>query len=459
MKVFKIVLPIFALLFMIAACGIGLSPNAIDECQISAPQTDESLTVLCIGSGKDSQMIQLALKQYETLYPEVKVELMKPDLTTDGSDYDAQLDLYSQVATQIMAGNGPDVFIIDDTIMDVEKLVRQGVFADMEPFFAADNFEWTPYNQTVMDGGVWNGQRFTVPLSYDFPMLVTTQTALQETGFRVEACKDYMGFLEETTRIMEDSTKSRTLFRNPTTVAVGVAYFSGVPFADYDRKTVDLSSSSFRAGMQWFKLLMEKHPEGQFLDLDELSGAAAVRDGDALWIPSTMGALQSLYYDYSALKTVDEPVMTPIRDVNGGIQAAIKYPVAVRANSENLQNAYQFIKILLSSDIQCAYSGERLSVLDSANEYFYEQYSEGKWSIIPAGTQGFVSAENPYRAVDWPTRQEFEEFFGFCHEITGTYYFNHLMVYKSMRPYLYEGADYGETQKAAQRQMEIYISE
>lgn len=62
----------------------------------------------------------------------MEVGLIKSDA---GASYEAMMELYNQTAAQIMTGEGPDVFIINDEVMDVEKLVRQGIFADMDPFF------------------------------------------------------------------------------------------------------------------------------------------------------------------------------------------------------------------------------------------------------------------------------------------------------------------------------------
>lgn len=444
------------LIFVLTACENEMRP--VDSSwheTATVSQVNERLTVFCIGPLRDSQMVHLALDLYRAQYPEVEVNLLKPE--TNG-DFDLAQELFTQVAAQIMAGEGPDVFIIDDTIMDVEKLVRQGIFADMEPFFQADNFDWEPYNQAVMDGGVWNGKRFVIPLSYDFPLLFTTKTALAETGFNTEACVDFQGFLDETTRFLEDSTQKRQLFYNPL-VVVDVADLSGIPVADYDTKAIDLLSPVFQKGIQWYKTVMENHPNGRVPDADYLGGAAAVRDGKALWTTSLLGALDCFYHDFGALKTIDEAVMMPIRDVNGGIQAEIEDPVAVRANSENLQNAYNFIKILLSEEVQCAYSGEELSVLNASNEYFYQENVAGRWLIVPAGEQGFTSTVDPLLAINWPTAEEFQEFVSFTQEISEVHYASHLGLSGAFRPYVYENADFEETLQAVQQQLEIRISE
>ena len=447
-----------ALAVSLSACGDGAPRDAVWQETPVASQTNESLTVFCMEGQKDSDMIKLAFNLYQNLYSDVQVELIIPGSAS--YTLENQKELYEQVASQIMAGEGPDVFIIDDTIMDVEKLVRQGIFADMEPFFEADNFDWEPYHQAVMDGGIWNGKRFVIPLSYDFPLLFTSKTALEETGFDVNACTDYQGFLDETTRYMQDPSQTRQLFRQPL-IITDVVGFSGITVADYDTQTIDLSSPLFKAGYQWYKTVMERniYSFNDYMSDLSLSGAAAVRDGNVLWTPPLEGALSGFYNEFSAIKTVDQAVMMPIRDADGGIRAKLKFPVAVRANSENLQNAYDFIKILLSEEVQCAISREQLSVYGPANDYFFQKTSEGKMYHITAGTNGFTSTVNSNEALDWPSEDEFEEFMGYTQEITGTYYDSHLGLGSAMNPYVYENADYEETLEETRRAMEIYISE
>src|SRR5699024_12861632 len=61
------------------------------------------------------------------------------------------------------------------TLFPYTTLFRsRSVFADLEPYFEADNFDWSGYNQTVMDAGVWDGHRLVIPLEYKIPMLYTS---------------------------------------------------------------------------------------------------------------------------------------------------------------------------------------------------------------------------------------------------------------------------------------------
>lgn len=444
------------LLSLLAACGDGPdgSFDWIDPPQ--AEQKNDSLTIYSLNVGRP-YLLERAVTFFRAKHPGVKIELILEDYN-EAQGYES----YEKTAAEVMAGKGPDILIINN-ITDVEKLVRQGVFADMEPFFEADGFDWTPYNQAVMDGGVWDGRRYMIPLSYSFPLLFSTRSALEKADFNVDACGNFKGFLDETTRYMEDPAHTSTPFFMSFLVAQPAAY-AGIAMAGYNTGQVDLSSPDLKAGLQWMKTLNERFPAPVF-GYGGVEGAAAVRDGEALWTIS-FDAGQGFYWQYGALKTVGEAVMMPIRDLNGGIQAQLEYPLGVRANSENLQNAYDFIKILLSKEVQSLPGspvGMCLSVLNEAMYDFYKKptNSPTQFGWLKRGEQGFTSTMNDYDATDYPTEEEFEQFMGYTREISGTYYSGTVdaYIYGAMRPFLYEGMDYNEALENAQRTLEIRISE
>ena len=449
---------VLALVMALLLPGCGETP--VWQEPITVPQTNESLSVFCIGDGRSTKLIQAALAIYEKKYPEVEVELIWPLKEYSYSDNVPEEEIYKQLAVQIMAGEGPDIFVADDYYLDVEKLARQGLLADMEPFFEADNFDWEPYNRAVMDSGVWSGRRFVIPVSYDFHVLFTTRSALEETGFDVGACGDFQGFLEETARLMDDPNQTRRLFSEPyipdMPASFGLIEQSGLTIVNYDEQTVDLSSPVLRSALEWYKAVWETHP--QTSNSSNLGGAAAVRDGAALWTASSGGTYYDFYSIAGALRTIDEVVMMPIRDIDGGIQAKINGPLAVSANSENLQNAYDFLKILLGKGVQFQVKSMiGFSVLDPANEYIL---SDGIDWTIREGIDGFSSTERRGSALNAPSQEEIQQLLELTREVTGGYFCNgDLSPTRHFAAYLYGGADYERILQDAQRQMEIYISE
>ena len=149
----------------------------------------------------------------------------------------------------------------------------------MEPYFEADNFDWSGYNQAVMDAGVWDGHRLVIPLEYNFPMLYTSQTALDETGFSIENCDTFSGLLDEIEAMQADPSQTRDVFRTKFTF-YDFAHYAGISYVDYDRQKADLSSPELKRGAEIYNNLSG-------LDLpildDGINGAADIRDGKVLW--------------------------------------------------------------------------------------------------------------------------------------------------------------------------------
>lgn len=451
----SLILMVSLLVVLLTGCSNPQAENPLYQEGIpTVPQTNESLKVFCIGDSKGGKLIQVALKLYQQAYPDVEVELIQPITDFQSSGNDQEDIYYEQLSAEIMAGEGPDVLLLSDEFMDVEKLVHQGVFADMEPFFQADHFDWTPYIQSVMDAGVWDSKRFVIPLSYEFPLLCTTKEALEETGFHVEACKSFQGFLDETTRYMEDSTQTRRLFSDAQVPNHLFLLFkqSGISCLDYNKQTVNLPPQ-LQSTSQWYKAIVNTHPWETNTSL--VGGAAAVRDGEALWTTSIYGANFDLFGTAGALRTIGDVVMMPIRDMDGGIQVKIDYPVAVRANSENLQNAYNFLKILLSEKVQAA-DRTKFSILRAINESYLR--SE-QILLVREGTEGFCSINHPGSAVDDPSPDEIQQILDFIEEISGGYYLDEMEPFALMMPYWYQGKDYGETLQRVQSILNIYITE
>ena len=435
-------------LLLLAGCASSGGDHALYADLPTVPQTNEHLSIY---ASRKSELLSAALNQYRKLYPDVEVELIEPKETSNSVEAQEQ---DNQVLTQLMAGKGPDILLVDDQGMDIEKLVRQGVFADMEPFFKADGFDWEPYNQAVMDAGLWNGKRFVIPLSYSFDLLCTTREALEETGFNVEACKDFKGFLDETTRYMDDSAQTRRLFGDWFDVGFDFFYYSGISVIDYDEKTSNFSDPLLTSAIHWDRKVENAHPSVPGIDF--LIGAAAVRDRQALWTTSGMGVLYDLFFTAGALRTVDETVMMPIRDVNGGIQVHIDSPMVVRGNSENLKSAYDFLKILLSLELQDEVFGSMPVRYSAAENYL----NRGFGSHSPEGAHGFSSTTHRGSALDDPSQEEIHQILNLTHEVTGAYYsYPYSSVGLVMGRYILGYEEYEETLEKAQSALELYLTE
>ena len=444
-----------ACLFALTACAPGGAAADAEPLPIEVPppveQTNEGLNIWYTDYGMTAKYLDAAVTQYNQQHPDnpITAEKYFADDSSESNDEATQ-----QMLTEVMAGSGPDLIFFDVGNMDIEKMVRRGVFADLEPYFEADNFDWSGYNQAVMDAGVWDGHRLVIPLQYSFPMLYTSQTALDETGFSIEKCDTFGGLLDEIEAMQADPSQTREVFRAKYTF-YNFAQYAGIPYVDYDQQKADLSFPELERGAEIFNNL--DGLELGFLD-DGINGAADIRDGKALW-NCPFPPVDGFYTGPEVINTFDDAVMMPIRDVNGGIQAEVTWAVAVRNNSPNLQNAYEFIKYLLSEEYHTETLGYRwlyYSVLDSANEAYFQDTVYNRAAPL-------VPPENSYGLDSVDVRQEdFDELMSYTRQISGAY-FNcietNFMRNMRMCGFLSGEASYEEAVREVERKLDLYLSE
>ena len=99
--------------------------------------------------------------------------------------------------TEIMAGKGPDLFLMPAGSMtgaesghipllfqNVEQAMRNDLFADLSAFYDADTeLKTEELQQSVMDAGVLDGKRLVLPLGFDCPLYVGNKDKLDALGF------------------------------------------------------------------------------------------------------------------------------------------------------------------------------------------------------------------------------------------------------------------------------------
>ena len=440
-----------ACVFALAACAPGGAADA-EPATIEVPppveQTNEGLTIYYTDADPAyTSLLDAAVIQYNAQHPDQPLTAEK--IFTEGSDI-VQEQENQQMLTEVMAGEGPDLILFVDDTMDVEKMARRGVFADMEPYFEADAFDWSGYNEAVMNGGVWDGHRLVIPLEYQIPVWYSSKSALEESGFQVENCATFAGFLDEAEKLQNTPGQTRSLYR--TFLAFNdFAQYAGIPYADYARQRADFSVPELERGLNVYRNVTDLH-----YDNDELPGAADIRDGKALWI-SPVFPPTGVLIGAGLINTFDELVMMPLRDLEGGIRAKITLSVAVSNSSPNLQNAYEFIKFLLSEQFQLDtmdWRWQNFSVLDATNEEHFRYNTTDRHTALiwPDNSGGFTDVE--------PRWEDFDAVMAYADQVAGVFYpCEQTRFVDAMEKYLSGETSYANAAKAAQSQLNIYLSE
>ncbi|MCI8449316.1 MAG: carbohydrate ABC transporter substrate-binding protein [Eubacterium sp.] len=422
-------------LLCIAAAGICLA-----GCGRKIEQKNSGLHVYV---GYSDTIMNFAVEKFKNAYPDIPVVVTEKPEEEDDYEYDQQL------SAQLMSGEGADVFFIQN-YWDIDKLLAAGAFADLTEIYDSSRvFQDEDFIQDIMEAGVIGGKRVFLPMECNIPLLITTEEALEETGFAAKRCTDFDSFIDEARKFMLGENYDRRLFRMDIT-AGNCLYWAGYPVVE-DREIVwDIEET--REYYEWYKEFYKREGGIGEYYFGDLRGAAEVRDKKCLFENCAL-----MYSDMDvirALHTVGDPAVLPIYNKEGGITATLKKAVAVRANSENMGNVEKFLEILFDGETMKtpgAYKRE-VSVRRSVHENYFNSLLKKPFMTE---VDGF-----PMELPELE-KEEFDAYFAYIDQISRVVYRRGWAgdFREEMNAYLTGGASYEEAAENAKRKLEFYLSE
>ena len=274
-------------------------------------------------------------------------------LTADQEERSNRID---QLQTEMMAGQGPDIFILpcDDgfgfnetrLIENVEKGMVTGLFADLSQLYDQDEtLEKDLLLEKVMDAGMMDGKRYILPLRYQYPIILALEDELQGAGLEIsELAQNSETFLS--TVIAQEGNAWHVSGAN-----VFAANLSNVfpSLCDYNTGEVYLDEETLTDTLsQYMELLSSLDQESIEADGGVwLNFLSADRPLDTLFLNDDL----FLYLDI-AYAQKQELAAAPFAAQDGSIVANVTYYGAVSANCAAVEEAYDFLALFLSKEVQ-----------------------------------------------------------------------------------------------------------
>ena len=309
---------------------------------------DKDIPVLTIQYTDIDHAVENAIKAFNEKRQDVRIE---------GTVYpnSSREEYINKLTTGIMAGEGPDIIYYDNYIFNsLYKTASTGVFCDLNEIIANDDtFKNLDLNDRVLDAGVFDGKRYSIPLRYEFPLLMTTQGILGRNGIGINNSN---WTIDEFKRIAMSYAKDtgNKYFINSNFIFNLIVNGCGIDFVDYEAKTANLNSPEFIRLMEFYK---DIHPYLSTFETESNSTPEdMLRNGTILMDCDFIQSPESLWYSNSYYSEIlgEEPLLYPIPSMINGwdIPVSTMYGVSVNQECKNKQAALDFIEELLSEDIQ-----------------------------------------------------------------------------------------------------------
>ena len=374
----------------------------LSSCANDTESKEQSLWIVTeesrISDGMNWQTEQI-VKAFKKANPDVTVTLeILPNEKEHAQERSVRLE---QIRTDILAGKGPDVYLIpNETLMndplfkDVQQAMHNGVFADISSYYDTDTTLGKEDLVTeVMDGGVVNGARYVLPLRYTYPVLYTDRQLMQAAGLDLEAASDFNTLFNA----LLTSSEPQWHCTPASSAATGYAPFLP-PMIDYASGKVLINEAQMSA-------LLRKY-QGK-------ADTVAISFGMSSYIskgtffteqqPIDIGWLHQVV-EFSAISQVENQdlVAIPIRAANGDLVACVSYYAAVGNGCSNPELAYEFVREFLTEDVQ--FERERLELSKYSATSIASGLpvrSKGKtdelWAMYKKINKGFGSDEEQTR--------------------------------------------------------------
>ncbi len=393
--------------------------------------------------------IVVAMDIYQRMFPNVEI-VTKNYITEDETSA-----YYENLATDIMAGKASDLILFrSNTFPDIYKSMEAGVFENLNSYFENDDsIHLENYHSAILEGGVYQGSRFFVPIGYTVDAFLTTREALEDKGVELSdtpTFKEFIGALG--TYIKETKTNTDEYVLSISDLSYNFWPWSNIELVNYMDKTVNVKTEEFKLLMDFMRDLysyFEQRSSLKNVDVDLIKSGTLLLKNNSTIHPTVF------LNDYLRLLEDSTPVCFTMPGVNGKSGAKVYYGAVIPKASANKENAYEFLKILMSEDVQGSpMLSLSLPVNNQAREeiinYWIDRHIEYikqedgvdiSEKVTPEVRQSLIDmySDVVYASNDSNTILDF--------------------IYETMTPYFKGEAEYDDCVAQLQNKLELYVLE
>lgn len=363
----------------------GGTSGARETFSYEQPRMQGEITVSCLFS---EEFLSAAAEQFMKKYPDVKVTI-NAYMDSEGSGTGAMPveEYQTYLNTKIMTGKAEDILFVN--FLPITKYSEMGVFEDLSGYVQAmpemnnDNFFMNVLQAAKQDSGALYVIPYRVRLN-----TISLSTALRaEQGDQWGSLKDMQGVhfttvLDIAKKLVDETNKKNAFLiqMNAVPYAEYLIKDSLSRFIDVDKKEAHLDTPEYIELIESVKALNDAGYFDSDVDFYNVEYYfASTCDFD----------IQAAYYSLDPKGDTTDCV--PLADADGNVSIMSSTCAALNSASKNKEVAWEFLRYMLSDEVQTLPSQYGLSAnkkgLDAVAQRYYSFYDKGN------GGAGFGSAE------------------------------------------------------------------
>ena len=361
--------PLFILLFAVVFTVMLFSGCKKEEGTIWVlTEADCSKTITTNGQ------FDIVVEQFQEKYEAVDVIVERMPLDAEAREIRLQ-----QLRTEIMAGKGPDIFLLPTSMTnlvtdeyepeifyleslfpDVNQAMHNGLFMDISaPYDKDKELDKENLLTTVMDAGVVGEARYALPLRYDIPVIYLDIARLEEFGI------DRSIYQQGIVDLMDDVTAYGFdwLAAGADNTDLCDHILNCFPeLIDYENQTVSLTREEVLAFLNSYCAREEAENGAGMTGPTAYDHMLWAEDEEYLpyWTTeerapngTAIGGMGDVINNVIVSQAKDiEVEMLPLAAMDGSVVAEVTFFGAIGANCENPELAYELLRPMLMEDAQ-----------------------------------------------------------------------------------------------------------
>jgi len=371
-----------------------------------------------------------------------------------------------RIRTEIMAGDGPDLFIVRsdrgvndrDLLFPIpEKAMENGLFLPLDKYIKKAQFmEWDKHTKAIMDAGRDRFGQQMIPMVYTTPLTFYRTADIPDV--KPEADTSWQDMLEDETNILRTaatwrhSVKGNDEFKESENSYL--EYILG-DLADFRKDKLLFSEEELLQ-----RVIEVIETENAYKEKEISSGFAHYQTriypgfdydldhhlGPGLWIDTRYTKPDQ----YRGIQFKDEQTMIPIYSDDGGVTATIAAFTAINANTRRAEDAFFIMDLLLSR-----YWQQQLNL--------YDVYFGGGAAGIPVH-EDLMQKGYPIRPIFYIKQANYQEYSRVREQITRAYFRGDFTdsfeeLYKECKPAYVSGKDIEPIVAEFYQKLKIMIAE
>ncbi len=356
---------IFMLAFQSASgSGTAASPLLYSYTPSEGGKNSGEQKVMTLAVKFSDRILESAVSRFQREHPDIRLDVKdyKASWTGSGQDENQRvqkaLEDYRSINTaELMSGAGAD--IIDINGLPYRKYIDANSLADVNSMIAQDkSFNISDYSLNIFNACKYNGGLYIVPVTFTFNMLSASKSILEKEAASIDDSSwTWQDFVSIAQKITADRDGDGTPDHYALPKMTGRELFSYIynmeyhKFVDYDKKTAAFDSGEFAELLNFTDGFSKRGLCSPGIDSSELwemadSGTIAFT---AQYIADYYNLIYAKALSNGEVELLSYPSFGSI--VNPRIFTPGK-AFAINNNSELKTEAWEFIKLLLSEDIQ-----------------------------------------------------------------------------------------------------------